>query len=135
MSLVNTGRIDSAETRKKKSESMKRRWKNPEYAHMVRSSCQQHPNSLESSILSLLSDLYPNQWKFVGDGSLNIDGLSPDIVHVSRKLLIECNGTYWHQEDESERLSRLESYGYKVLILWDKESRDQWVKKIGDFIL
>jgi very-short-patch-repair endonuclease len=115
---------------------MLKRWKNSGEAFKMRSGFSKHPNSLESAVTLLLNRLYPTDWKFVGDGSVLLAGLSPDIIHTRKKLIIECNGRYWHSNPdwEDHRKARLELHGYKILYLWDDEPEEIWTNKIHEFV-
>jgi hypothetical protein len=65
---------------------------------------QIHPNKPESIILSILEQLYPNEYRFVGDGKVVIAGKIPDFININgQKKIIELFGDYWH---EGERIPR-----------------------------
>lgn len=159
LSLAGLGREDTVETRVKKSQSrigMKfteehkanlskdqlSRWKDPEYRDRViktqRLGCHIHPNKAEIVLLELLELEYPNEWRFVGDGSLIIGGKNPDFANVNgQKALIELFGNYWHKgEDPQERIDLFRQYGYKMLIIWESELEhpEEVLEKIAGFL-
>jgi len=83
------------------------------------------PNKSELQLLSILNNLYPNEWKFVGNGSFVINGKCPDFINCNgKKLIIELFGERWHDKDEEEpRKEIFKQYGYETLIIWAKELR------------
>jgi len=89
------------------------------------------PNEKEKQLLGILESLFPNEYKFVGDGELMINGKIPDFVNVNgQKKIIELFGDYWHSEErvgkpreehEKERVNIFSSIGYKTLVIWEHE--------------
>ena len=90
------------------------------------------PNKPEQVVLHLLNELYPDDWMYVGDGRLVIEGRNPDFVNCNgKKLIIEVFGDYWHgerarcyEETEDGRIALFERYGYKTLVIWESELKD-----------
>jgi len=92
------------------------------------------PNKLEKLLITFLNKLYPNEYKFVGDGTLLVDGLCPDFVDNSNTKIIELYGCYWHKCDkcgfgegralDRKRLRTYKKYGYETLIIWEHELKD-----------
>lgn len=126
------GHKHNEETKARMSKSHKSKWQDAEYRdseiRRLRLACCVHPNKPEATILELLNAKYPEEWKFVGDGSLIIEGLNPDIVNANgRKLIIEVFGDYWHTQKlkpyrlNEGRVSVYAKYGYKTLIIWVRE--------------
>ena len=61
-----------------------------------------------------------------------------DFYIPSLKLVIECNGDYWHSfPDKIKRDKQLKKYvestGRKIIFIWEHEINDDWFW-IGDFI-
>ena len=61
-----------------------------------------------------------------------------DFYIPSLKLVIECNGDYWHtRQDRVERDNMLKKYvestGRKIVFIWEHEINDEWFW-IGDYI-
>ena len=101
------------------------------------------PNKPETSVLNILNELYPNEWKFTGDGQVIIDGLNPDFVNTNgKKLIIEVFGNYWHRQNvkpyrvNEGRVDVYAQYGYKTLIIWEHETKNPEVlrRKILEFV-
>jgi hypothetical protein len=67
------------------SKIMKELWKNEEYAKRIFSALNVKPNKYELFLESWLNNNFNNEWKFVGDGQLIINGKCPDFVNVNGK--------------------------------------------------
>ena len=96
------------------------------------------PNKTESKLFSVLDKCYPNEWKYVGDGSFVINGKNPDFINCNgKKLIIELFGEHWHDKDEEEpRKEIFKQFGYETLIIWANELRhiDELKTKLNKFI-
>ena len=93
------------------------------------------PNLLETEVGLILSQMYPNEWKFNGDyrNGITIAGLVPDFINVNgKKLLIEVFGDIWHDPEkalkgmkvpynrtEKGRKKIFSEYGFDCVILWE----------------
>lgn len=97
---------------------------------------QKRPNKPETKLKEILDKFFPNEWKYVGDGSLIINGLNPDFVNCNgRKLLIEVFGDYWHgrvpnidwHRTELGRMMVYAAFGFKCLVIWEKD-----IKKLSE---
>jgi very-short-patch-repair endonuclease len=132
------GKRASQETKRKQSESKKRYFAHhPEareyLAEQLIKNSHIRPNKAETFLSSFLDNLYPDQWKYVGDGQLIINGKCPDYANVNgQKKLIELFGDYWHSEkrklhskeqEERQRTEYFAKYGYSTLIVWEHELR------------
>lgn len=84
---------------------------------------QRQPNSKEAYLFSLLESAFPNEWGYVGNGTLVLNGLIPDFVSVDgNKHIIELFGDYWHRgENPRDREIKLAERGYSALIIWEHE--------------
>ena len=84
------------------------------------------PNKCEAKIQKVLDNVYPSEWKYVGDYSFWVNGKNPDFTCINgKKLLIEHFGTYYHQgEDPEERKKIFSEFGYKTLVIWEHELKD-----------
>jgi len=123
----------------------KRSWQENNFATMRRmmlANCIS-PNKPETSVLSVLNELYPDEWKFTGDGQVIIDGLNPDFVNTNgKKLIIEVFGDYWHRQGvkpyrvNEGRVDVYARYGYRTLIVWEKETKNVELlkQKIQEFV-
>ncbi len=50
------------------------------------------PNRFELKVAKLLGD----EWKYVGDGRVEIGGLIPDFIHKTKRQVLEVLGCYFH---------------------------------------
>lgn len=74
-------------------------------------------------------------YKYVGNGSLIIEGLNPDFININgKKIIIEVFGRVWHQtllkdkdwkRSELGRIMVYNSYGFKTLVIWDDEMNNK----------
>lgn len=94
-----------------------------QYAKLVIQCLHIRPNKPETYLGKLLDFAYPNEFKYVGNGEVMLGRRNPDFINVNgKKLVIELYGTYWHKnEDISLKIQHYEKYGYRTLIVWDKE--------------
>jgi len=137
--------IHSEATRQKMSEKVKAwlntpRGKNhPAYAR----TCKLYPNKPEFHLLSLLDTHFPNEFKYVGNGKVIIEGRCPDFININgKKQVIELLGTYWHSLfDGASRIEHYRQYGFQCLVVWEDELNNEGklikrikreVKKFGD---
>lgn len=119
----------------------KRHWKNPEYRNKVTKAAMlgSHikPNKPEVFIQSLLDKMYPNNYKYTGDGGVVIGGKCPDFYNEENKRVILFHGIYWHlwkyqktnpnltkEQVEQEDINHYRKYGYDILIIWEDEMAD-----------
>ncbi len=139
-SIIKLGKKDSDETRKKRSESWKKLWADPEFKKkkLMEMNSNQNitPNKPESFLLELLNWLYPGEWEFVGNYSLIINGKNPDFVNRKTKQIIEHFGQYWHRDDDPiKRMEIFAKEGWETLIIWENElqNSDELIYKIEKF--
>lgn len=128
LSEARKGKSMLEETRRAISATLKGRVFSPEHrSKIVRSTCQR-PTKPEWQLLEMLDRLFPNEYRYVGDGSLIIGGKCPDFANVNgQKKLIEMFGNYWHQKgvgEESLRIELFSTFGYKTLVVWEDELQD-----------
>ncbi len=122
-------------TQKQRAASVKKNWENEEYKNRVvaimRKAMAAKPNKAELQLDTLLQELHPDQYKYVGDGQFILAGKNPDFVNVNgKKEIIELFGDYWHSkkitgkaksEHEKDRIGLFAKYGYKTLVIWEYE--------------
>jgi hypothetical protein len=84
------------------------------------------PNKKELFLDEILQDLFPGEYRFVGDGQFILAGKCPDFMNVNgQKKLIELFGDYWHRgENPEERIALFREYGYETLVIWEREMKD-----------
>ena len=109
------------------SVKVKALWQDPEYVSKQMRSRHVMPNRLEIEFYSLLDNLYPEEWKYVGDGQLIIGGKCPDFANINgKKALIEVFGSYWHNgENPQETIGHYSEYGFQCLVIWEHELKDK----------
>ena len=85
------------------------------------------PNKCEQSLEQILNDLYPSEWKFVGDGEVVIGGFCPDFINCNgKKLIVEFDGDYWHssekvKEKDQRKLAKYKELGFNTLVIKENE--------------
>lgn len=132
----------------KKKQSIARilSWHNPEYMAKQKKARHLSPNKAEKFLIEVLQELFPGEYKFVGDLSFTLAGKNPDFIHVNQKKIIEFFGDYWHGEErtgisnerhEQERTACFAKEGYQTLIIWGCELDDveSLIEKIKEFHL
>lgn len=87
------------------------------------------PNKAELRLLGILRRVDPC-WRYVGDGSLVIDGRCPDFWDGGNRL-VELYGEYWHRDDDpQERIDFFRRRGYDCVVVWDfelEEGEFEWL--------
>jgi very-short-patch-repair endonuclease len=154
ISAKHMGKVTSEETKAKLSKYWSKRkdevvargkkaWENPEkvakmIANMLKAR-HRRPNKLEESFQVFLGRNFPNEWRYVGNGSFILGGKCPDFVNVNgRKQIIEIFGDYWHQgENEDDRIKVFAEFGYDTLVLWESEiksaSEEELAARVREF--
>lgn len=113
----------------------RKRWKNPDYAERVikniLKATRLRPTKPEIELNSLLNNLFPNEYKYVGDGEIIINGKNPDFINENQKKIVELYGDYFHNpkffpktQSESERIETFSKFGFSVLIVWEHELKN-----------
>ena len=127
------------------SEAQKKLWEDPVYKEaMVRAirEGRRLPSGLEVELEMYLNRYYPEEWirnERLGHELVIIGGKVPDFVRTDdRKLVIEAFGGYgWIHTEEGaeEKILHYEKHGYKCLVLWwDEVREDLVVEKVREFI-
>ena len=139
MREIKLGKVASEETKMKMSKTGKQRWQDLEYKdktiRKLMSAQYIRPNKPEVALLELLNIVTPNDWQYVGNGSLIVCGKNPDFWNGDHKLA-ELYGDYWHQgENPEERIQLFGKHGYKTLVIWEKELKEpeKVLSKIAEF--
>jgi len=124
----------------KHSVAMKKHWADPEarekHLKAIFKGLKLLPNKPEKFLIKLLQELFPNQWKYVGDGK-DVDsfiaGKCPDFIDIDQKKIIEHFGEYNHSQDvtgisnelhEQERIDLFARQDYQTLIIWGRELKN-----------
>jgi len=116
----------------KQSERMRKVWADPQYSSRVRpliiKGNYTKPTQPEQRLINIINK-YELPFKYTGDGSFQIHGINPDFVNYNgEKVVIEVFGDYWHgkaartwKETELGRIMTFNSFGFRCIILWEKE--------------
>lgn len=138
------GKHHTEETKRKISETTSRVFKgrNVYWIDKILKANHAKPNKCEQYLNQILQENFPNEFKFVGDGSVIIESKSPDFINCNgKKLIIELNGNYWHNlpkviESDKRKLEIYLKYGYRTLIIWEFElkNKEQLIERIGGFL-
>lgn len=109
----------------------------PIFAKRWAESLKRKPTKPEIALDRILQDLFPGEYKYVGDFQTWIGGKNPDFMNVNgQKKLIEMFGDYWHQgENPQKRIDHFKQFGFNTLVIWQSElEKDQGVfEKIKQF--
>ncbi len=126
--------VKLAQATRKQSKSMKRLYReDKEFLKMIQKSWHRKPNSLEKGFQEIIEKLFPNEYKYVGNGEIWIGGKNPDFINVNgKKIVLEVFGNYWHNiEDVQTREKHFEKYGFQCLCIWESDfyNRLEWVEQ------
>lgn len=149
ISMISAG--SKPEFKEKISEAARKRWSNPEYKERVLKkvikSLHKKPNIPENKLIEIAKK-HDLPLKYVGDGSIIINGCNPDFLVLNQKKLIEVFGRTFHdpqnsylkniplERQEIGRKAVFNEAGFNTLILWDDELKNEEliVERIGGFI-
>lgn len=133
------------EVKAKRSASASKNWANPEFSirhrELMMAGMHIKPNKPEQIVKTILDKIDPNKWRFVGDGKTEIEnskhsigGKFPDFWNGDHKL-VELYGDYWHRgENPQDRIDLFDRYGYRCLIIWERELKKQPEQVLGRLI-
>lgn len=127
-------RWGDVEYREKRSRETKELWKDETFQHNAMKATAVKPNGKERKLTKILNNLFPGEYKYVGNFKFWIDGKNPDFMNVNgQKKLIELFGDYWHSEsvtgeppnkNEQKRIRHFKKHGFNTLIIWESELRE-----------
>ena len=114
---------------------------------IIRKNMKVRLNKPESSLYNLIKD-NSIALDFVGDGTFWVNNKNPDFINREQKLIVEVFGDYWHNPLKNQTLKNhqtvcgtiehYEKFGYKCLILWEREVKDYKnnfvIERLSDFI-
>jgi hypothetical protein len=106
----------------------------PEHIQKFLSKMCARPNCNELRGLQYLESIYPGKFKYCGDGSVLINGKSPDAISEELHTVVLFHGTYFHLKGEevndfnkylTEQVDQLpfREAGWNVIVLWEDELR------------
>jgi len=88
------------------------------------------PNGEEIEVLNMLNQLFPNQYKFVGDGALMLGRKKPDFVDNTNTKIIEYFGSRYHKpSDEKKKKEFFRTFNYDTFCIWDYEFKNKKKRK------
>jgi G:T-mismatch repair DNA endonuclease (very short patch repair protein) len=121
----------------KKKISQKEKWKNKEYREKQLNSIFHgltlKPNKPERIMIKIIKE-NNLPFNYVGNGKIWFRGknhsFNPDFLSKNPKHIIEVFGDYWHNLPKNkirdkERLRTYFKYGYKTLVIWEYELKNQ----------
>lgn len=141
----NKGIKFSDETRKKMSKSQKKKWfsKSIEQKEKEIKELIDRPKKFQSDTsieLKVERDLIFYRVRYIKQKFISSDtrNFVLDFYIPSLKLVIECNGDYWHNLPERKQRDKelkeyVESTGRKIVFIWEHEIKDEWFD-IMDYI-
>ena len=114
------------EVKKKHSDTLKKLWLNPEYAKKMFDRFGIKPTKPEIELQNILNELFPGEYKYVGNGEVFINGKNPDFINCNgKKKIIEMFGNYWHKgQDPQSRINIFKPYGYETLVIWENDLKN-----------
>ena len=126
ISIAQRKRFQNNTEREKVRDAVLKEWCDPNYISKQMKSRNVTPNRSEIKLLNILDNIYPNIWKFVGDGrdiEFIIAGKVPDYAnYVTHTDIIELYGNYWHKDDNpQDRIDLFAKHGYRCIVIWDDE--------------
>ena len=129
------------------SKITKNQWNNPVKREKILSGilnriCES-PNKFELRVQKFLDNTYPYKFKYCGDGSVLINGKSPDFINQKKKIIILAQGVYYHltikgltiNDKNKRKRERIEARpfvraGYRVIFIWEDELNEMFKKEI-----
>ncbi len=116
-------------------------WNNPEFREKTVKNriiaAHLRPTKPEREVLTILNNLYPNEYKYTGNGEIIIGKYCPDFININgQKKVIEVHGDYWHRNDDVYiDIARYKNYGFDCLIIWEHELENhiEVIKKVQAF--
>lgn len=115
----------------------------PQSVLKMLSSAGSHPNKFETNALNYLNTVYPNKFKYTGDGTMIINNRSADAYSEELNTIALFNGYYWHLKkfgfevnDKAKGAVQLieampfVTAGYRVIFIWEDEL-NKIIKKLN----
>jgi very-short-patch-repair endonuclease len=138
MSIRAIKKYENKGERLKISRTLKKLWKNPEYAKKQSENIQRKPTMPEIQVLQIIK-LNNLPFNYTGNNKVWINGHNPDFLSKNPKHIIEVNGERWHQDKNRERRKKYaySSLGYKMLTIWVrkiKKNPQRVTERIVNFI-
>jgi G:T-mismatch repair DNA endonuclease (very short patch repair protein) len=118
------------------STHVKKRWETLEYRSKM---AKRSTNRVSKFQKEIYDSLNSPDWQL--EYPIPNSNYTVDIIHIGSKVVIECNGTYWHcdprkysegywhqrvqktakdiWDKDSKKLTQLSLLGYKVMVIWE----------------
>lgn len=125
------------ETKEKMSVSLKIKWESfseEKKAKIIYDGRKTKQSTKPELIVeSLLKNLFKDKYKYCGNNTSVINGISPDFISINDNKVIEVFGDYWHgtkvtgvtnQEHELERINKYKEKGFECLVIWECEIKE-----------
>lgn len=103
----------------------------PSFVHKMIVGQNRKPTIPERKLDKILSNNFPGEWKYTGDGSLTVGNYWPDFSNCNgEKNIIELFGDYWHSDEkikddwrrsELGKIMTYNSFGFRCLVIWEHE--------------
>lgn len=130
--------IKNKKLKKRISKTVKKLWQDPKYREKqlraIFAGNDLSPTKPERRLRNGLNKMFPNEYKYVGNGKVWIGSKCPDFININcQKKIIEMFGNYWHgkertgrtnKQEENRRIKHFAKYGFKTLIIWESELKD-----------
>lgn len=121
----------------KRSVSMKELYFDDVYLHNLQMGLSRRPTNPELELDKILKNMFPKEYRYVGNLSHWIGGKNPDFININgKRKAIELFGDYWHRNDDpQERINHFRNYGYEALVVWECELKNKSLlkQKLLDF--
>lgn len=129
---MKTGKRCAEKTKKKISKTLSEKWKDENFVKVILKKMYKKPNNLESFFAYILCE-EGLPYRYVGDGTISIDGKCPDFINNNgKKKIIELFGDFYHKaEDENNRKKFFNRCGYDTLVIWEHEIKTDLVGVIS----
>ena len=133
----NLGKHLSEETKRKISKGHRGKPMSESHFRNWLKSLLKRPTKVEEELGILLKELFPGEYKYVGNGEVIIGRKCPDFINVNgKKKIIEMYGNFFHKDEwktrGAERIKFFQQYGYDTLIVWSSElaKREILIKRL-----
>jgi len=104
---------------------------------MLQIALSRKPTKPEIKLGQILDELFPNEWKYSGNGQVILGKHCPDFININhKKAVIEMFGDYWHRNDNPQIwIDDYKGYGFDCLVVWEKElkNKEYVVEKIKNW--
>jgi len=126
--------------------TLKQKWKDPEFSKKMFKALAISPNKPETFVLNLIININANF--FYNKGEVNVDGKIPDFVNLKAKKILEVHGRAFHDPNFKRPFVKNIPYhrtkegteehytknGYECLVVWDLDlHKEETINQIKQF--